>query len=58
MLWGRSILACRSGLGSPGGHNEATPMTARRRYCYLPFLYDDEAARVREANAGLVGAGV
>lgn len=31
--------------------HEATPVTRGRRYAYLPFLYDDAAARVREANA-------
>jgi len=37
--------------------HEARPVTAGRRYALLPFLYDDAAARVREANAGsLVGA--
>ena len=30
--------------------HEATPMTAGRRYATLPFLYDDAAARIREAN--------
>lgn len=26
--------------------HQATPVTQRLRYCYLPFLYDDAAARV------------
>lgn len=26
--------------------HEATPVTQGLRYCYLPFLYDDAAARV------------
>jgi predicted 2-oxoglutarate/Fe(II)-dependent dioxygenase YbiX/peroxiredoxin len=30
--------------------HEATPVTAGRRYACLPFLYDDEAAAIREAN--------
>lgn len=30
--------------------HEATPVTRGRRYAYLPFLYDDAAARVRERN--------
>ncbi|MFL5295368.1 MAG: 2OG-Fe(II) oxygenase [Phenylobacterium sp.] len=30
--------------------HEATPVTAGRRYAYLPFLYDEEGARIREAN--------
>jgi predicted 2-oxoglutarate/Fe(II)-dependent dioxygenase YbiX/peroxiredoxin len=30
--------------------HEATPVTRGRRYAYLPFLYDDEGARIREAN--------
>lgn len=34
--------------------HEATPVTRGRRYAYLPFLYDDEAARQREANLGRV----
>ncbi len=30
-------------------------VTRGRRYAFLPFLYDDAAARIRERNAGLVG---
>jgi len=30
--------------------HEATPVTRGRRYAFLPFLYDDEGARIREAN--------
>jgi peroxiredoxin len=30
--------------------HEATPVTRGRRYVFLPFLYDDAAARVREGN--------
>jgi predicted 2-oxoglutarate/Fe(II)-dependent dioxygenase YbiX/peroxiredoxin len=32
-------------------------VTAGRRYAFLPFLYDEAAARLREANAGFVGGG-
>lgn len=34
--------------------HEATPVTAGRRYAYLPFLYDDDAAKIREANLQFV----
>ncbi|MBJ7900666.1 MAG: redoxin domain-containing protein [Cyanobacteria bacterium RI_101] len=34
--------------------HEATPVTAGRRYAYLPFLYDDEAAQIREQNLRFV----
>jgi predicted 2-oxoglutarate/Fe(II)-dependent dioxygenase YbiX/peroxiredoxin len=27
-----------------------SPVTSGRRYAFLPFLYDDEAAKIREAN--------
>ena len=30
--------------------HEATPVTRGRRYVFLPFLYDDEAAQIREQN--------
>ncbi len=30
--------------------HEATPMTKGTRYAFLPFLYDDAAAAIREAN--------
>ena len=30
--------------------HEATPVTKGRRYAFLPFLYDDAAAQVRERN--------
>ncbi len=35
--------------------HEALPVTRGQRYMFLPFLYDEEAARVRERNAGLLG---
>lgn len=35
--------------------HEATPVTAGLRYAYLPFLYDDAAARVREQNQHYIG---
>ena len=30
--------------------HEATPVTSGSRYVFLPFLYDDEAARIRQQN--------
>ncbi|MBM7059465.1 2OG-Fe(II) oxygenase [Pseudomonas sp. UL073] len=30
--------------------HEATPVTQGKRYMFLPFLYDDDAKRVRDAN--------
>lgn len=30
-------------------------VTAGERYAFLPFLYDDAAARIREENAGFIG---
>jgi len=30
--------------------HEALPVTQGRRYCVLPFLYDEAAARIRQAN--------
>jgi len=30
--------------------HEATPVTAGKRYAFLPFLYDEAAAKVREEN--------
>ncbi|MEP7301152.1 MAG: 2OG-Fe(II) oxygenase [Caldimonas sp.] len=35
---------------SCGLMHEATPVTRGQRYAFLPFLYDDAAARRREAN--------
>ena len=35
--------------------HEATPVTSGRRYAYLPFLYDDAAAKVREQNQMFIG---
>ena len=32
--------------------HEATPVTKGRRYAFLPFFYDEAAAKVREANMG------
>jgi predicted 2-oxoglutarate/Fe(II)-dependent dioxygenase YbiX/peroxiredoxin len=38
--------------------HEVSPVTAGRRYAFLPFLYDDEAAKLREANNVHLGDGV
>jgi predicted 2-oxoglutarate/Fe(II)-dependent dioxygenase YbiX/peroxiredoxin len=38
--------------------HEATPVTRGRRFAYLPFLYDEEAARIREANNPHLGTEV
>jgi hypothetical protein len=35
--------------------HEVLPVTRGQRYCVLPFLYDEAAARVREANLEHVG---
>jgi predicted 2-oxoglutarate/Fe(II)-dependent dioxygenase YbiX len=35
-----------------------SPVTSGSRYAFLPFLYDDEAAKVREANNKFLGEGV
>lgn len=34
--------------------HEATPVTRGSRYAFLPFFYDDAAAKIREQNAGSV----
>ena len=34
--------------------HEATPVTKGTRYAVLPFLYDDAAAKIWEANQGSV----
>jgi peroxiredoxin/predicted 2-oxoglutarate/Fe(II)-dependent dioxygenase YbiX len=34
------------------------PVTSGHRYAFLPFLYDEEAARLREANNQFLGEGV
>ena len=38
--------------------HQALPVTAGRRYAFLPFLYDDAAAQIREANNEKLGEGV
>jgi peroxiredoxin/predicted 2-oxoglutarate/Fe(II)-dependent dioxygenase YbiX len=34
--------------------HEATPVTKGKRYAYLPFLYDDAAAKIREQNVNFL----
>jgi peroxiredoxin len=34
--------------------HEATPVTRGRRYAFLPFLYDEAAARIRQANTQIL----
>ena len=38
--------------------HEATQVTAGKRYAFLPFLYDEDGARLREANNRFLGEGV
>lgn len=38
--------------------HEATAVTKGKRYAFLPFLYDDAAAKIREANNSFLGEGV
>jgi predicted 2-oxoglutarate/Fe(II)-dependent dioxygenase YbiX/peroxiredoxin len=38
--------------------HEATPMLRGERYAFLPFLYDEAAAKVREQNNAYLGDGV
>ncbi|MBB5690852.1 2OG-Fe(II) oxygenase [Roseomonas alkaliterrae] len=38
--------------------HQALPVTAGVRYAFLPFLYDEAAARLREANNARLGEGV
>jgi predicted 2-oxoglutarate/Fe(II)-dependent dioxygenase YbiX len=38
--------------------HEATPVTRGERYAFLPFLYDDAAARLREENNPHLGEGL
>ena len=37
---------------------QVSAVTAGKRYAFLPFLYDDAAARLREANNEYLGEGV
>ena len=37
--------------------HEAKPVTRGKRYAFLPFLYDEEGAKLREANLAFVAAG-
>jgi peroxiredoxin len=37
--------------------HEATPVTRGERFAYLPFLYDEEGARLREENVGSLDGG-
>ena len=38
--------------------NAVSKVTRGRRYAFLPFLYDEAAAKVREANNAFLGEGV
>jgi predicted 2-oxoglutarate/Fe(II)-dependent dioxygenase YbiX len=38
--------------------HQALPVTKGKRYAFLPFLYDDAAAKVREANNAYLGDNV
>jgi hypothetical protein len=38
--------------------HQVSAVTAGKRYAFLPFLYDDAAAKIREANNKFLGEGV
>lgn len=38
--------------------HSVSPVTAGRRYAFLPFLYDEASARIRETNNAFLGEGV
>ncbi len=38
--------------------HRVSPVTAGKRHAFLPFLYDDAAAKIREANNRFLGEGV
>ena len=38
--------------------HDVSPVTRGKRYAFLPFLYDDAAAKVREADEQVLGEGV
>jgi predicted 2-oxoglutarate/Fe(II)-dependent dioxygenase YbiX len=38
--------------------HQALPVTRGKRYAFLPFLYDDAAAKIREANNAYLGENV
>ena len=38
--------------------HQVSPVTSGKRYAFLPFLYDDAAARLREANNAFLGEDV
>ena len=38
--------------------HEATPVTRGRRFAFLPFLYDEAAAKMREQNNPYLGEGI
>ena len=38
--------------------HEATPVTAGERFVFVPFLYDEEGARIRRQNLGKVAPGL
>jgi hypothetical protein len=37
--------------------HQALPVTKGERFAFLPFLYDDAAAKIREENLKYLGAG-
>jgi predicted 2-oxoglutarate/Fe(II)-dependent dioxygenase YbiX len=49
-LGGATVFAC-------GLLHEATPVTRGERFVYVPFLYDEDGARIRRANLGKVAVG-
>jgi hypothetical protein len=38
--------------------HQVSAVRTGKRFAFLPFLYDDEAAKIREANNRYLGEGV
>jgi peroxiredoxin/predicted 2-oxoglutarate/Fe(II)-dependent dioxygenase YbiX len=49
-LGGATVFACNL-------LHEATPVTRGERFVYVPFLYDEEGAKIRKANLSRIAAG-
>jgi predicted 2-oxoglutarate/Fe(II)-dependent dioxygenase YbiX len=59
--YGRAIYRPPTGgavVFSCGLLHQALPVTRGKRYAFLPFLYDDAAARIREANNAFLGENI
>jgi hypothetical protein len=53
-VWTLADASVRRGVSAGPLPQQVSPVTAGRRYAFLPFVYDEAAAKIREENTSFL----